>query len=740
MAVKKYFANADNTITNAFRENLTTRGIDANMGASDILEVFSIYGQASSGSTELERILIKFPIDEISLDRANKQIPPPGSVNFYLNMYNAPHNQTTPRELELSILPISRSWQEGTGLDMEEYRDTTDGNEGSSWIQAAKSDPWQRQGGDYLSSPAFSQTFPIGNENLRIDVTALVEDWIAGTIENHGVGVHLTSSQEAYFAEYYPREAVDFDQLAFLSGSSGGYPGAKAETSISMWVKPRIQDPISSAYLAFWKSIGSPSYTRAIYLDSAQKINFGRVYSPGSNWLLETINPIPLNEWTHIAVTHPDYKASIAPIIYINGISSSCTISSQPGGPPYSDPADYDMISLGGHGNNNTNFNGLIDDVSLYDEVLSNAEILEIYNNGCPMDIRELSSATHLTNWWVHGDLPSDKINLGTPPTEPSIYDRAGPIDLYASGTGAMKIDDSVCAGGAGVFGQESDGQLVNTEGAKDTYYTKKFFGRGTEFFFRRPSIDANWDSSIKDDRGNFYASSSLLPPEDNIRTLFLYNSIGGRLRNIPEVGTGTLKVKIYTDSTSGTQIGSTIVGGYISKGIYTASFSLDTTASVAYDRWHNNALTDQYYVGEFEIKDHKANAFNPYPNLVTNLTNLRSTYYTHETNRFRFYVREKDWSPTIYTVATKHNDTLIMESASYQIHRITDDLVVLPFSTGSNMGTEMSFDVSGNYFDFKMDFLEPGYSYGIRLAYYDETVNSYIEQPYTWKFRVEDV
>ena len=374
---------------------------------------------------------------------------------------------------------------------MEEYRDVTNNGIGSNWVNAGKSTPWTREGGDYLTSPNYSQEFPIGTENLRIDITNLVENWIDGTIDNYGVGVRLTSSLEAYF-----------------SNSAG----------------------------------------------------------------------------------------------------------------------------------------------------------------------------------------------------------------------------------------TDQNSQLFNPEGAKDTYYTKKFFGKGSEFFFKKPSIEAIWNSSKKDDRGNFYASSSLLPPEDNIRTLFLYNSIGGRLRNIPEVGTGTLKVKIYTDSTSGTQIGSTIVGGYVSKGIYTASFSLDTTASIAYDRWYNNTLTDQYYVGEFGIKDHKASAFNPYPNLVTNLTNLRSTYYTHETNRFRFYVREKDWSPTIYTVATKHSDTLIMESASYQIHRITDDLVVLPFSTGSNMGTEMSFDVSGNYFDFKMDFLEPGYSYGIRLAYYDETVNSYVEQPYTWKFRVEDV
>jgi len=131
---------------------------------------------------------------------------------------------------------------------------------------------------------------------------------------------------------------------------------------------------------------------------------------------------------------------------------------------------------------------------------------------------------------------------------------------------------------------------------------------------------------------------------------------------------------------------------------------------------------------------------YNPYPKYVSSLTNLQDSYNVAETARFRFYVREKDWSPTIYTVATKEIDTLIIASASYQVYRIIDDLVVIAYNTGSDKGTEMSYDVSGNYFDLKMNLLEPGYSYGIKIAYYNETVNSYVEQPYDWKFRVEKV
>ena len=53
MSILRYTASLDNTITNAFEENLTTRGTGSNMGASDVLETFSIYAHATSASVEL---------------------------------------------------------------------------------------------------------------------------------------------------------------------------------------------------------------------------------------------------------------------------------------------------------------------------------------------------------------------------------------------------------------------------------------------------------------------------------------------------------------------------------------------------------------------------------------------------------------------------------------------------------------------------------------------------------------
>jgi len=91
MATKKYFAIADNTISNAFDQTLlsSNRATGSNMGAADILEVFQIYGQATTSSAELSRILIKFNTTDISTDRTDGKIPASGSVKFFLNLYNA---------------------------------------------------------------------------------------------------------------------------------------------------------------------------------------------------------------------------------------------------------------------------------------------------------------------------------------------------------------------------------------------------------------------------------------------------------------------------------------------------------------------------------------------------------------------------------------------------------------------------------------------------------------------------
>lgn len=206
MTIKRFFATKDNTITDAYRRNLTQRGKDANMGQSDILEVFSIYAQATTSSTEASRTLIQFDVNAISSSRNNEEIPVSGSVNFVMRLFNAPHQETLPENFTLVVQPVSASWTEGFGLDMENYLDeSVSGSQGSTWKFRSSNNAWVNEGGDYLTSPTYKQTFSKGTENLEIDITSLVEEWLAGTKQNYGVGIFLTSSQESSTTSYYTK-------------------------------------------------------------------------------------------------------------------------------------------------------------------------------------------------------------------------------------------------------------------------------------------------------------------------------------------------------------------------------------------------------------------------------------------------------------------------------------------------------------------------------------------------------
>ena len=489
MAIKRYFADADNTITNAFKEDLSTRGTGSNMGQADILEVFSIYGQGSDTSSELSRFLIKFPINQISAGTL-----PASGVSYYLKLFNARHSQTLPKNYKLDILAVSASWEEGNGLDMEGYTDETYGGIGSNWVSASSAASWTSEGGDYHASPVFEQSFDIGNEDLEVNVTTLVDQWIAGTKENYGFGIKLSSSYEA-------------------SSSS-------------------------------------------------------------------------------------------------------------------------------------------------------------------------------------------------------------------------------------------------NPSGAEFSYYTKKFFARSSEYYYDRPVLEARWNSTRRDNRGNFYFSSSLAPALENLNTLYMYNYIRGNLRDIAGDSDARPVLNLYYSSGSapeGTAVyfrnSSNAAVNFLSasresKGIYKATFSVTSSAVTStypylVDVWTMSG--SELHTGSVIIpNNHSFSNHNPNTKYVMNVKNLKPKYIRGQTERFRLYVREKNWSPNIYTVAQSTPKNLLIESASYQICRAPDQKLVIPYGTGSTAETVLSYDSDGNYFDLDMDLLEAGYTYEIKFSFYEDSLSSYREQPYKFKIRVE--
>jgi len=476
MGLKRYIANFDNTITNAFQSNLSTRGTGSNMGMSDVSEVFSLYAQANSSSTEAARILTNFPVSTIVADRTAGTIPASGSVNFVMKLSNATFAGTLPTKFTLTVAPVSRSWVEGFGLDMEDYTDIGVSN----WISASTSASgddggWVTAGGDYLASPNYSQYFELGTEDLELDITSLVEEWVSGTIDSNGIGVQLTASEE----------------------------------------------------------------------------------------------------------------------------------------------------------------------------------------------------------------------------------------------------------------------------GATRSYYNKKFFARGSEFFYKRPQVEARWDSAITDDRNDFVLSSSLLPASDNLNKLYLYNKFRGKLVNIPSVGTGSIYISMYSGTTA--PIGSrlplqggdfVVTGTYVSTGIYSASVAMGTDLDQAFDVWHDDSTLEYYTGSAITVRDHLGSSNDDSTEYITTITNMKAVYSTNEQPRFRLYTRAKDWSPTVYTIATSQIENSTINNMFYRLYRTSDDYEIVPYGTGSIEFTKLSYNESGNYFDFDMSWLQTGYEYAFKFMILE--YGEYHEQPEEFKFRVE--
>ena len=203
--IKRYNATKDNTITNAFRESLATSGSQANMGASDILEVFSIYGQvlddAGVYSREEARILIEFDISEIQDDITAGRLD--AGASFYLRLFNAEHGRTLPMGFQLEVDTITAAWEEGTGLDMENYDDLTYGK-GSSWEEKGAGVAWSTEGGDFTGAPVTAE-FDEGYEDLLINITAFVNAWLAAPATNYGLIVKLPSTATAQTRSYYTK-------------------------------------------------------------------------------------------------------------------------------------------------------------------------------------------------------------------------------------------------------------------------------------------------------------------------------------------------------------------------------------------------------------------------------------------------------------------------------------------------------------------------------------------------------
>ena len=168
----------------------------SNTGLDEILEIRKDMS-TSGGNIKVSRIFIKFDLNEISSSLVNGTIS--SDRKFYLNLYDAGSEELNISQ-SLFAYPISQSWVEGQGT----FSDSPITTEGASWqyrdSQILKT-AWsgsagEEQGGAWHEEVYATQSFKYGSDDMRMDVTPIMNKWLDGTYPNHGFIIKRSGSFE----------------------------------------------------------------------------------------------------------------------------------------------------------------------------------------------------------------------------------------------------------------------------------------------------------------------------------------------------------------------------------------------------------------------------------------------------------------------------------------------------------------------------------------------------------------
>jgi hypothetical protein len=225
MGLYRIFPSKDSWITNASIDGTNgNRATGSNFGSSPTLRVFAIKDELTSGSREWGRILLQFDTTELSGKVFTHETVPVTGTQYFLKMFDFKHGDEVPTSYNLEVYPVSRSWSEGTGVDDDNYLDFGFAN----WLSASSTQTWSVSGSDYLEVGygSASQNFDRGNEDLEINITSIVNNWLSSSrglagLPNNGLLVKLGTAEEGNGTNYdvkifHGRETKYVDRLPYL--------------------------------------------------------------------------------------------------------------------------------------------------------------------------------------------------------------------------------------------------------------------------------------------------------------------------------------------------------------------------------------------------------------------------------------------------------------------------------------------------------------------------------------------
>jgi hypothetical protein len=221
---------------------------DQNTGRDELLEVGKVY---YGSIKDVYRTLIKFDMNAVSESFVNNGIS--GGWKAYLNL-KATRSEEIPLEYTIYANAISQSWAMGTGTKFDNIS-----SDGVSWNYRNGIDKWQEvatgagatfvvgstgsydaAGGTWYTASEASQSYNYEPDDVRMDVSGIVNLWLSGSLPNNGFVVHHSLNNESdttdygalkFFSKetntiYEPKLEITWDDSVFVTGSLTSVTGS----------------------------------------------------------------------------------------------------------------------------------------------------------------------------------------------------------------------------------------------------------------------------------------------------------------------------------------------------------------------------------------------------------------------------------------------------------------------------------------------------------------------------------
>ena len=201
--------------TSSYDASIYLQQPDQNAGRDEILEVGKLYYGTIK---DVYRTLIKFDVSNLETGSGWKA---------YLNL-KAANSEEIPLQYTIYANALSSSWSMGTGTKFDnistdgvswKYRDgvnkwvSYDTTGGTAVYTSNTTGSANAEGGVWYLSGSASQSFNYESDDVRMDVTDLVTQWISGSVTNNGMIIHHSLDVE--------NDTLDYGVLKFFSKETG---------------------------------------------------------------------------------------------------------------------------------------------------------------------------------------------------------------------------------------------------------------------------------------------------------------------------------------------------------------------------------------------------------------------------------------------------------------------------------------------------------------------------------------